>query len=265
MRIRHVLISFMLTILGFVSTGVAQQANSKPVIEVPAGESRTFMLTNDIGLYFCGETNQHNTARYQGLSYLTEEFLEDLLIEVGGKPLDRSQAKTTLFPDSLKRVYSSLDLTETVTLPDSLPALIFRLESSKRYLLKIVPLISGSRRLRDFNINWDANEKILFVSRRNQLVQNDKNRLISMMGIFSYPLADFFDAEFGTVPPQRKTLKFNSVQAGELNTMLDGRALLIIILGDTKKGITALRNKILNKWHIEFEAPKIQIEGIRKI
>ncbi|NOZ60065.1 MAG: hypothetical protein GXO74_00135 [Calditrichaeota bacterium] len=265
MTIRRALISFMLTIFGLVSTSIAQQRESKPVIEVPVGESRTFMLSNDIGLYFCGETNQHNTARYHGLSFLTEEFLEDLLLEIGGKPLDRGQAKTTLYPDSLKRFYSQLQLTETITLPDSIPALIMRLESPKRYLLKIVPVVSGSRRLRDFNISWDTNEKILFVSRRNQFVQNPQNHKVSLMGIFSYPLSDFFDGEFGNFTSLNLHQKFNSVVAGELNTMLDRKALVLVILGDTKKEITTLRNKILNKWHIEFEAPKTQIEGIRKI
>lgn len=265
MTIKRVLIFTIFVFSGFVTSVFSQFLNSKPVIEVPKGESRTFMLTNEIGLYFCGETNQHNTARYQGLSFLTEEFLEDLLIEVGGKPLDRSQAQATLYPDSLKRVYPQFGLTETITLTDSLPALILRLESSKRYLLKFTPLVSGSRRYRDFNISWDEDEKILFISRRNQLVENDGKRTISTIGIFSYPLADFFDGEFGSAGLQQPTNKFNCVAAGELHTMLDGKALLIVILGDTKKEITTMRNKILNKWHIKFEAPKTQIEGIRKI
>ncbi len=260
---RHVLILVFLFFGGIIRPGFGQQLS--PVIEVPKGESRVFMLTNSIGLYFCGETNQHNTARYHGLSYLTEEFLEDILIEIGGKPLDRSQAQATLFPDSLKRVYPVIRLSETINLPDSLPALIVRLESPKRYLLKIVPVISGSRRLRDFNIDWDTNEKILFVSRRNQFVRNSGKSRLSLMGIFAYPLADYFEAELGTFSQKNVASKFNAVKAGELHSMLDGKALTLVILGNSKKEIIALRNRILNKWHIQFETPKPQIEGIRKI
>ena len=96
-------------------------------------------------------------------------------------------------------------------------------------------------------------------------MKNLDGKDVSLLGVFVYPLADYFFSELSPFKSYKVPQKFDAVEAGELHTMLDGRALILIILGSSKKEVINLRNKIINIWHIKFEAPKQQIEGIRKI
>jgi len=236
----------------------------KSVVIVPEGQSRTFMFTNQKGLFFYGETGQPNTSQYQGLSYLTYEYLEDYIIEISGVWLSRLQAEVHLMGEKLIRHFKSVSVEEEISMADSLPILTIKIRSKQKTPMAISPLISGSNKKQDFEIDWSTADKVLYIARKNHLVRNDNNNYPSWLGICSYPEGEYITTGLDRVTNKYKLAEEKVINPGTINIYLESEALIFFIIGDTKNQVLEIRNIMLENLNIEIKNRKSQIEGVRQ-
>ncbi|RPH29885.1 hypothetical protein EHM92_09545, partial [bacterium] len=72
---------------------------------VVQGASREYSFTNKGSAFLYGETNAPNRTSWQGFNAGGHEFLDDYILVVDGRPVDRASAVTTVYPDYLVRAY----------------------------------------------------------------------------------------------------------------------------------------------------------------
>ena len=77
--------------INFAQT-IQPSSYEKKILIIPEGQSRTFMFTNRLGVFYYGETGAPNSTKLQGLSYLTKKILDDYVIEMNGTELSRTKA-----------------------------------------------------------------------------------------------------------------------------------------------------------------------------
>ncbi|OQX94955.1 hypothetical protein B6I21_07930 [candidate division KSB1 bacterium 4572_119] len=255
---------FLILLMLFKPIHSQTTAGQKKIIIEP-NQSHTFMFTNTNGLFYFGETGLPNTSKYQGLSFLTHEFLEDYVLEVGGTLLERSQAKAVLSSDSLTRIYNSFDITEKISISDSLPVMIANIKCKNKYPFAITPMISGSAKARDYVVHWSSIDKILYIARKNHVVRNDNANYPAWIGISTYPAGEF--SEISNDFPKRENSFFDekSFIPGKINIFLEENAYLFFIIGDNKEDVLQLRNKSYKNLNLKIQKKDLQIEGIRKV
>jgi glycogen debranching enzyme len=120
-----------------------------------AGASRAFVFTNKESAFLYGETHASNRESWQGFNVFGHEFLDDYLLIADGKPVDRSRARVTVYPDVLIREYPG-GLREEVRLVDSLAVLVVTVSSSRPMEMGIAPLFADARSQDDFSIALSA-------------------------------------------------------------------------------------------------------------
>ncbi len=148
----------------FVSVYAFAQSNLDSLaIEVKA-TSHEFAYTNKQDAFFYGETNNENTTSWQGFNVFGHEFLDDYILLVDGKKLDRKQATTIVYPDYLKRIYPN-GMVEELRLADTIPLFSVTIKSNaKAVKLEVIPLVSDGTQLQDFIIGH--REHALVLARR---------------------------------------------------------------------------------------------------
>lgn len=234
------------------------------VVIVPEGQSRTFMFTNRKGLFYYGETGLPNTSHYNGLSYLTHEFLEDYIIEISGNPLSRSQAEAHLMGDRLVRNFKNLSIEEEISMADSLPILLIKIRSRQKLPMAMTPLISGSNQQQDFIIDWSAQDKVLFIARKNHLVRNDKNNYPIWLGICTYPESEYSIIGIEDLAKKSKSVQQKVFSPGKVNVYLESEVIFLFIIGDSKNDLLKSRNLMLKELNIDIKRHDSQIEGVRQ-
>lgn len=256
---------FILPISSTFSQPKITVVENQKVILVPPESTHSFMLTNPLGLFYCGETGLPNTSAYHGLSFLTHEFLEDYLLEFGATILDRSKAEACLYSDSLTRNYSSLQVQEHISISDSLPVMMVRIASQQRFPLFVTPLFSGSSKPTDYIVTWSATDKILYIARKNHLVRNDQYNYPVWIGISTYPAGNYSESGIEAFAGSLTLLEQDILYPGKINLFLEEKAYIFFIIGDSKNDILNLRNLSYKNLNLEIHKKDQQIEGIRKI
>ena len=258
--------TFLISILflTFSIYSYSQEKITKNVVIIPKGQSRSFMLTNSNAAFFFSETGSANISSFQGLNVQTHEFLEDYIIEVNGKALNKGNAEAYLYPNKLIRKYENLELDEEITLLDSLPVLVIKLTSPKKLPLALVPCISGSNRSKNFVTYWTDEDKLLYIAKKNHMVRNEKEDYPVWIGIYTYPQAEFLSSDADI---RKSYVGFNKSEGflpGKLNYFLDGTAYIFFIIGDNKSDVLQKRKRVLKKYNIFIEKSSKKIEGVRK-
>jgi len=234
------------------------------VVIVPEGQSRTFMLTNRKGLFYYGETGLPNTSHYNGLSYLTHEYLEDYVIEIGEVQVSRSRAEVHLMGDKLIRHFKDLSIEEEISMADSLLTLMIKVRSKQKASLSIAPLISGSSQKQDFIVDWSSSDQVLFIAHKNHLVRNDENNYPNWLGICTYPEGEFSITGIESMEKKSKLLSEKFFCPGKINIYLESEAIVLFIIGDSKNNLLKSRNLMLRELNIEIKRQNSQIEGVRQ-
>ncbi len=235
----------------------------KKVVIVPEGQSRTFMFTNQMGLFYYGETSMPNTSQYHGLSYLTHKFLEDYIIELGSNELSRSKAEAHLMGDKLIRFFKNLSVEEEVSMADSLPLLTIKIHSEQKIPMAITPLISSSNQKQDYILDWSTSDKILYIAQKNHLVRNDDSNYPVWIGICTYPEGEFTPG-VESLSNSSQIIEQKIFYPGKINIYLENDVFIFFILGDSKKEVLRNRNQMLKSLNIEIKKQKSQIEGVRQ-
>jgi len=267
LQLRRTTVLLIITLSCFVHPSVAQnmtpEAQESKVIIIPQNQSRTFMFTNHSGLFYCGETSLPNTSQFHGLSYLTHEFLEEYIVEIGGTELNRSTAEVHLFNKKFIRFFKNLSIQEEVTIADSLPALIVKISSTQKAPMSIAPVVAGSNQAQDYVLYWSTSDKIFYIAKKHHLVRDDDNNYPIWIGVCTFPNGEYTS---GYEPlPGRDTIVEDAIFVpGKVNVYLEGDAYIFFIIDDSKAGILRKRNRILKKLEIDFEKSNSQIDGVRQ-
>ena len=113
-------------ILAVSCTG-AQQHIDRIGIAVTADENREYSYTDKKSGYWYGTTHQKELQWYSGWNMAKKRILADYTISVNGKPLDRSEAECTVYPDRLVRKWDNA--VETFRMVDNLPVIHIGIET----------------------------------------------------------------------------------------------------------------------------------------
>ncbi len=264
---RRTTVLLIIALSCFCQIALAQKdtpsSQDNKVIIIPENQSRTFMFTNQTGLFYCGETSLPNTSQFHGLSYLTHEFLEDYVIEVGGAELDRAISEVHLFSNKIIRYFKTVPIQEEVTIADSLPALTVKISSNQKAPMAIAPIIAGSSQSQDYVLYWSTADKILYIAKKHHLVRDDENNYPIWIGVSTFPNGEYTTG-FETLPNRDAFVEDEVFIPGKLNVYLEGDAYIFFIIDDSKAGVLRKRNRILKKMEIDFEKSNSQIEGVRQ-
>jgi len=255
------LIIFLLE--GFAVEKNATEAVDKNVIIIPKGESRSFMLTNHDATFFSGETGSLTRSSFHGMNVNTHEFFEDYILEVEGTMLKREDAEVYLHPDKLVRSYPNVNLNEEITLLDTIPVLVIKLTSENKRQLSFLPHFSEIRRSKNFVTYWSEDDRLLYIANQNHLERNSKEDYPVWTGIYIFPNADFNSTDVDLRQSYVGLVRKDVFLPGELSFQLDTTAYIFIIVGDDKKDIVSVRQRILKHFNIFLEKNTKNIKGIR--
>ena len=239
-------------------------SNDQKIVIVPEGQSRSFMFTNRTGLFYYGETGLPNTSHYNGLSYLTHEFLDDYIIEIGGTHLSRSQAEVHLMGDKLVRHFKNLSIKEEISMADSLLVLLIKVSSKQKAPMAIAPLVSGSNQKQDFVVNWSSSDKILFIVPKHHLASKEENSYPKWLGICTYPEGEFTITGIEDLAKKSKLVRERLFCPGKINIYLESETVILFIIGDNKNDLLRSRDLMFEELNIEIKRNNSQIEGVRQ-
>jgi len=245
-----------------LSQTVLQETND--FIIIPPRESQSFMFTNTVGMYYYGETGAQNTSPFHGLSFLTTKIVEDYLIEARGQILNRSDAETHLYKNKIIRQYNSIELIQQTTISDSIPVLIIKLSSKQQIPISIFPLIARSNGSQNYSKTWSPADNILYLSRRQQLIQNNNQNNGKWIGITTFPAGNFSEDSIEEINYQNQSTRTKIFLPGKINFYLEGNGYIFFFIADNKKNILNYRKQILKNLNLHINEKEIPIEGIRK-
>ena len=100
-------------------------------VAVSPEENREYSYTDKKSGYWYGTTHQEVLQWYSGWNIAKKRILADYTISVDGKPLDRSKAECTVYPDRLVRKWDNAE--ETFRMMDELPILHIAVETDGEY------------------------------------------------------------------------------------------------------------------------------------
>ena len=96
-------------------------------VQVTKEENREYSYTDKKAGYWYGTTHQKDLQWYSGWNIAKKRIFADYTLTVGGKPLDRSEAECTVYPDRLVRRWDNA--VETFRMTDDLPIIHIDLET----------------------------------------------------------------------------------------------------------------------------------------
>jgi len=96
-------------------------------VQVTKEENREYSYTDKKAGYWYGTTHQKDLQWYSGWNIAKKRIFADYTLSVGGKPLDRSEAECTVYPDRLVRKWDNA--VETFRMTDNLPIIHIDLET----------------------------------------------------------------------------------------------------------------------------------------
>ena len=96
-------------------------------VQVTKEENREYSYTDKKAGYWYGTTHQKDLQWYSGWNIAKKRIFADYTLSVDGKPLDRSEAECTVYPDRLVRRWDNA--VETFRMTDNLPIIHIDLET----------------------------------------------------------------------------------------------------------------------------------------
>ncbi len=125
------------------------------------GTSREVAYTNKQAGVFYDETNGAHRNGWQGWRIMSKEMLKEYRIAVDGRPLLKKDAvSVTVYPHQLKRLYPN-GIEETVTLLDSINALVVEINHVQGTECSIYPMFSDARNEDDYVMNFNRDVLLL--------------------------------------------------------------------------------------------------------
>src|SRR5512140_3968012 len=144
------LLLLLLAVPAFSQPGLRPITLEELAIEVSVGASREIGFTNKQAGVFYTETNGVHRSGWQGWRIMSTEMMESYLLSVDGTPLRPAEAlRARALPHQLRREYAG-GAVETVTLLDSIDALVVELRHRPGASVTVRPLFTDGRTSADF-------------------------------------------------------------------------------------------------------------------
>jgi len=230
-----------------VPSSQSQDVLGKKVIVCAPGDSSTFFYTNKSTAFYYGEACRPNSSSFQGFNVLTREYLEDYLLEFDGHRLERRTAAVHIYPDRLVRKYSPQQITEEVTLLDSLNVLAVKVSSEVQGKLALIPGFPGSRRAQDFVLRWEPEFAILQVGQRALMELESDKKVAAWTAVTSSSSAgDLHYAAFEATDGEAisKLLVAPTFVPGALQVTLRDSVTFFVIVGGDAAEVMSVRHHL---------------------
>jgi glycogen debranching enzyme len=130
------------------------------------GTSREYSFTNKSSAFLYGETNAPNRSGWQGYNVGGHEFLDDYILIIDGRPVDRSSAVTTVYPDYLVRTYPE-GIVEEIHPADSVALLAIHIACQNPARIDIMPFFTDFRSRRERVMHDSAG--VMLLARSNHM------------------------------------------------------------------------------------------------
>ncbi len=167
--------------------GCGSPPNDKPItvdelaIEVK-DSSREVAFTNKHAGFYYTETNAGHRNSWQGWNVMAREILEDYEITDGEQVLLKSNvSNATVYPHQITRSYRS-GQKETLTLLDSVDAIVVQLQSLRGSHVRARPLFRDSDRPEEFVVKF--RDSVLLIAHARHLKRTTEENYPVWVGIF---------------------------------------------------------------------------------
>lgn len=223
-------------------------------IEV-SDSSRELVFTNKQAGFFYTETNREHRSAWQGWNVMATEILEDYLVSDGATPLRRNTVRSSkALPHQLERKYHS-EAVETVTMLDSIDALVIQLAGLEEKTVTLQPLFREARKLEDFVVK--SRDGILFTAQKNHLQRTAKADYPVWIAIAAAPSDD--TAEIREVAD---TVGISFSPASLQTPVSSATATFIIVAGDTEDKTAALASLVLKTYNERIARRRARMENL---
>lgn len=137
-------------------------------IEVSGGSREVVYTNKQAGVYYT-ETNAVDRSAWQGWRIMSKEVLKGYRLVVEGRPLLREDAIRALVqPHQFKRFYAN-GIEETVTLLDSINALVIEIDHVQAREVTIYPMFSDALNEEDYITDFYRN--VLLILHKDRLIR----------------------------------------------------------------------------------------------
>ncbi len=246
-------ISIFLLLQG-LSAQVAERQNKITLDElsigVETGNSREVAYTNKEAGVFYTETNGNHRSAWQGWRIMSNEMLDDYRLLIDGEPLEKSNANALVFPHQIIRTYPN-DVKETVTLLDSVDALVVELEQLDGDDMSVRPFFTDFQTLEQSETSFEHN--ILLIARKRHLTRTQKENFPVWIGVAVSKPAQVSTSE-----------KFNQAfsPAGVKNQISNQKSVIVFTAGDTKDQTSQIALSVLKNYQERITARRERMENL---
>jgi hypothetical protein len=226
-----------------IESSSAQTRATKQVVTCTTSDSTAFFYTNNATAFYYGEACRLNAKPLQGLNILTQKYFEDYLLQFDGNPLIRSRAEVFIYHDRLVRKHSPQQVTEEITLVDSLNVLAVKVTSEVQGVLEMIPGFPGSRLASDFEVRWEREFGVLHVGQRPAMRSAGDSKMPVTL-VTTRPAASFAPYDARQSGAFSKLFASPTFFPGSLQVALRDSAVFYVIAGgDTKKLAAGLQTR----------------------
>jgi len=242
---RPYLISFIISFL-IISCTKEKHEITKPIeipelehlaIDVAPDQSRLFVYTNKASAFFYGETGKIRQDGHQGFYVMAQRLLDDYLLAVDGRLLERTNADTIrVYPDRMTRTYRG-EIKEDIYLLDHLNCLVIELNSPDLHSYDFTPLLPLSLELDQFKSRWYRNQDLLVIN-----PQNDKTSTQNPLTIgFQFDGTTQFNPQVKALPDS--LLPANLI--GQFRIVKD-HCRIFLLVADSEEDLKWLSSHVMN-------------------
>lgn len=218
------------------------------------GKSREVAFTNKQAGFFYTETNASHRTSWQGWHIMATEVLEDYQVTVDNKPLRKADVHLAMvFPHQIQRAYS-VGVQETVTLLDSINAVVVELAQVKGKTVTLRPLFSNSHLLDDYIVK--SEQHVLLIAQKRHLQRTKDEDYPVWIGI------TFADAGASQPVLQSDTVETNFSPAGIQSLIADPNITIILVAGDTEEQTINQARDVANNYSSLIVQRKERIERV---
>lgn len=225
------------------------------------GQNQAFMLTNQQGCFYFGQSGARNQTAAEGFNVQTMEFLEDYFLIIEDKIVSRRFASAQIGPNKIIRHYYDWPLTEEIWLAPTENMLQITLHSSAKLDISFYPVIPMSKKSEKYIAHWQGPERTLYFARKNHLIRTADDDYPVWLGISTLPEPIFVPQEV-----DRKLEDFPAVSQlhlpGRFSFQIDSVAVIMLIVGDQRDHIRQIRKDFENNFQFLIKKEGFKLDRL---
>ena len=217
------------------------------------GKSRELGYTNKEAGFFYTETNAANRTGWEGWHVMSRKLMDDYVITMDSRPLSKSDVQLALVkPDQFTRAYR-IGVQETVTLLDSVNAIVIELDKIKADSVSLQPLFGDIGREEDCTVRFTDNGVLM--ANNGHLRRTPKEDYPAWVGIcFTQG-----PVESARLPHHQGRL---FAPAFIKTSVRNGKAVAILVAGDTEDATASLLESVSKSYRRRIADRRKRLEQV---